>query len=194
MKIGIGSTNKAKINACRLAFDDLGKKFLFYGREIEFLFLETETSVPDMPLLKTDLLKGARERALFVFKYFDENKNKLDYTLGLEGGVYKDIIDSELSDQAFLQSWVYSYDGTRGYYGSSPALSLPRSIAHALFNDKIELSVVIDELSGQNDVRSNEGAFGILTRDLITRSTSFYLAVINAMVPFLHKEYYQADS
>jgi non-canonical (house-cleaning) NTP pyrophosphatase len=49
----------------------------------------------------------------------------------------------------------------------------------------------MDEFSGQNDVRSNQGAFGLLTRNLITRDDSFYYAVINAMVPFLNKQYYK---
>ena len=190
MIIGIGSTNKAKIEACKNAFKGLKRQFLYNGQKIEFYPLETRTTVPDMPLHKDDLMKGALERALFVYDHFNRQENPVDFALGLEGGVYKDNQIFVDQAQTFLQSWVYAFNGEKGYFGGSPALPLPQTISSALYGEERELAEIIDDFSGQKDVRSNEGAFGILTRDLITRSTSFYLAVINSMVPFLNKQYY----
>jgi non-canonical (house-cleaning) NTP pyrophosphatase len=45
-------------------------------------------------------------------------------------------------------------------------------------------------VSGKEDVRSNEGAFGILTENLYNRSAAFESAIINATVPFLNNTYY----
>jgi non-canonical (house-cleaning) NTP pyrophosphatase len=53
------------------------------------------------------------------------------------------------------------------------------------------LGLVIDEVSGKRDTRSREGAWGVLSRDLLTRSLSFELALIAAFAPFYNPELYQ---
>ena len=49
---------------------------------------------------------------------------------------------------------------------------------------------MIDEISGKTDVRSRQGAWGVLSRDLVTRSMSFELALIAAFAPFYNPEMY----
>jgi non-canonical (house-cleaning) NTP pyrophosphatase len=39
-------------------------------------------------------------------------------------------------------------------------------------------------------VRSRQGAWGILSRDLVTRSMSFEMALIAAFAPFYNREMY----
>jgi inosine/xanthosine triphosphatase len=150
--------------------------------EIKFFTTKAHTSVPDMPLTQKELMQGALERALFTYK----KNEQLDYSIGLEGGVFQ----AGQNGRAFLQSWVYAFNGKSGYHGSSPALPLPAAIVTALFKENRELSEVIDTISGKEDVRSNEGTFGILTHNLITRSNSFELAVIAAMSPFFNSYFY----
>jgi non-canonical (house-cleaning) NTP pyrophosphatase len=53
-----------------------------------------------------------------------------------------------------------------------------------------ELGLVIDEVAGARDIRSRQGAWGILSRDLITRSLSFELALIAAFAQFYNAELY----
>ena len=43
---------------------------------------------------------------------------------------------------------------------------------------------MIDEVAGARDVRSRQGAWGVLSRDLLTRSMSFEAALIAAFAPF----------
>ncbi len=187
MKIGIGTTNKTKLKAVQSAFEKLRTAFPSAFREsIEFISLKTQTHIPDMPLSQEQMIEGAIERARFVWK----NQTGLRYSVGLEGGTFP-VTAPSLPDevQYFLQNWVFAFDGTRGYLGSSPAIMLPETISHALYREKRELAEVIDAFSGKHDVRSNEGAFGVLSRDLLTRSAAFELAVINAFVPFFNPDY-----
>lgn len=187
MIVGIGSQNNAKIQACKNAVVALQKQFNIKNEENLFVPLKTTTTVPDMPLTQANIKKGARERALFVYKQLIHKKQSIDYTIGLEGGVFR---DGPLSD-SYLQNWVYAFDGERGYFGSSASLPLPQIITQALYDERRELAEVIDKMSGLSDVRSGNGAFGILTRNMITRSASFEMAITCALSPFFNKEYYK---
>ncbi len=187
MKIGIGSTNKAKTTAVKSAFEKLARAFsLFHFDGLEFRAISTQTSIPDMPLSKEQIVEGAIQRAHYTFQQLDY----VDFALGLEGGTFP-LTSPALNDepQYFLQNWVFAFNGNKGYLGSSPALPLPQNIVHALYHEHRELAEIIDEFSGRTDVRSKEGAFGILTHNLIKRSASFEIAIINAMVPFLNEAY-----
>lgn len=187
MKIAIGSKNKAKIAAVTTAFERLLQAFpLCKFEDVEFIPLSTQTTIPDMPLSQEQMIEGAIQRAHFAFKQM----TGLDFALGLEGGTFP-VLSPGLNGevQTFLQNWVFAFDGQRGFLGSSPALPLPDSIVRPLYREGRELAEIIDAFSGKEDVRSNEGAFGILTRQLLTRSASFELAVINAMVPFFNEAY-----
>jgi len=191
MKIGIGSNNKTKIEACKNAIAKLITAFN-YPAELEtitYYHRETQTSVPDMPLKRRESITGARERAFFVHRTLLEEGIKTDYTIGLEGGVYQLTGDSKTSLNAFLENWVFVYNGSTGFYGSSAALPLPLEIQKDLYENGIELADIIDRFSGKHDVRSNEGAFGILSNNLVKRSQSFESAIINAFIPFFNKKY-----
>jgi non-canonical (house-cleaning) NTP pyrophosphatase len=56
-----------------------------------------------------------------------------------------------------------------------------------------ELGLVIDEVAGARDVRSKQGAWGVLSKDLVTRSMSFELALIAAFAPFYNSKIYNAE-
>jgi non-canonical (house-cleaning) NTP pyrophosphatase len=49
----------------------------------------------------------------------------------------------------------------------------------------------MDEVSGRKGVRENEGAFGILTRNRITRTESFKLALVCALAPIVNRDLYE---
>ena len=48
----------------------------------------------------------------------------------------------------------------------------------------------MDEVTGGRDIRSKQGAWGVLSRDLVTRSMSFELALIAAFAPFYNPKLY----
>ena len=155
-----------------------------------------ETSVPAMPLTDWELMKGARERALAVCEVLKQQKLEADLYVGLEGGFHSISIEGEW--HTFLRGWAYVTDGMidsetgreRGSFGATPSISVPESIRKSVIEGRRELGLVIDEVAGARDVRSRQGAWGILSRDLVTRSLSFELALIAAFAPFYNPELY----
>ena len=67
---------------------------------------------------------------------------------------------------------------------------MPREIVQRVIEGRRELGVVIDEVTGGRDLRSKQGAWGVLTRDLVTRSMSFELALVAAFAPFYNAKFY----
>jgi non-canonical (house-cleaning) NTP pyrophosphatase len=81
-------------------------------------------------------------------------------------------------------------DGERGSFGAAPSISVPDFIARRVIDGRRELSEVIDEVAGQQDVRSRQGAWGVLSAELLTRSHSFEAALIAAFAPFYNTKLY----
>jgi inosine/xanthosine triphosphatase len=191
MKVAIGSLNKTKIDAVRQACDKIMPAFAAgLSKAVTLHPFAAQTAVPEMPLTRSEVMQGARERAYFAFEQMQNQGCAAELAIGLEGGVFREVADGADRNQAFLQNWGYAYNGKQGYFGGSVCLALPDEISDALFNEGRELAEVIDEMSGLNDVRSNLGAFGILTRQLITRTASFEMAVIAALVPLMNASFY----
>ena len=146
------------------------------------------TSMPAMPITDWQLMEGARERALAVRESLLSKKLDADIYVGLEGGFHSISIDGEW--HTFLRGWAFATDGTNGAFGASPSISVPARIVQSVVDGQQELGDVIDKVAGMRDVRSRQGAWGILSRDLVTRSESFELALISAMAPFYNSRLY----
>lgn len=147
------------------------------------------TNAPAMPLTDWELMQGARERALAVRDLLSSQRLEAEIYVGLEGGFHSISIEGEW--HTFLRGWAYATDGKHGTFGASPSITVPDSLAKKVIEGRRELGLVIDEVSGKHDTRSREGAWGVLSRDLVTRSLSFELALIAAFAPFYNPELYQ---
>jgi inosine/xanthosine triphosphatase len=145
-----------------------------------------------MPLNDWQLMSGARQRALAVREILIEQKLEADLYVGLEGGFHSIQLEGEW--YTFLRGWAFVTDGERGGFGMSPSISVPDSIVESVVKGKRELGVLIDEVSGMRDVRSKQGAWGVLSRDLLTRSMSFEAALIAAFAPFYNREMYASQN
>ena len=149
---------------------------------------KVETNVPAMPLNDWQLMQGARERALAVRDLLCAQRRDADIFVGLEGGFHSISIEGEW--HTFLRGWAYATDGSTGTFGATPSITVPPSLAKKVIEGKRELGLVIDEVAGITDVRSRQGAWGILSRDLVTRSMSFEVALIGAFAPFYNRAMY----
>jgi inosine/xanthosine triphosphatase len=149
-----------------------------------------QTSAPAMPLTDWELMGGARERALAVREILMQQKLEADLYVGLEGGFHSISVEGEW--HTFLRGWAFVTDGERGSFGMSPSISVPDAIVKNVIQGKRELGLVIDEVAGLRDVRSKQGAWGVLSRDLLTRSMSFEAALIAAFAPFYNAELYSS--
>jgi inosine/xanthosine triphosphatase len=187
MKIALGSSRAAKVEAVRLAAARVAAIDALW-RDAAIISRNVETDAPAMPLSDEELMLGARARAMVVRDALSEEGTGADLYVGLEGGFHSANVDGERL--TFLKGWVYVTDGSRGSFGASPSISVPNSMVSSVVDDRRELSEVIDEVAGQRDVRSRQGAWGVLSRDLFTRAMSFEVALIAAFAPFYNPGIY----
>ena len=147
------------------------------------------TSAPAMPLTDWELMRGARARALAVLDILRGQKLETDLYVGLEGGFHSISVDGEW--HTFLRGWAYVTDGERGSFGATPSISVPESIKKNVIEGKRELGLVIDEVAGARDVRSRQGAWGVISKNLITLGMSYEVALIAAFAPFYNVDLYK---
>ena len=159
-------------------------------RDASVVARSVKTNAPAMPLTDWELMQGARERAFAVQEILVGQKLAADLYVGLEGGFHSISVEGEW--HTFLRGWAFVTDGERGSFGMSPSISVPESIVKNVIQGKRELGLVIDEVAGIHDVRSKQGAWGVLSRDLLTRAMSFEAALIAAFAPFYNTELYDS--
>jgi inosine/xanthosine triphosphatase len=185
--IALGSDRAAKIMALRAAVARIAEVDSAW-RDASVVARSVKTNAPSMPLSDQELMDGARQRAEAVCEIMLRQNLAADLYVGLEGGFHSILHGEEW--HTFLRGWAYVTDGQRGSFGMSPSISVPDSIVAAVVDGKRELGVVIDEVAGTRDVRSKQGAWGVLSRDLLTRSMSFEAALIAAFAPFYNTALY----
>ncbi|MCA1592163.1 MAG: DUF84 family protein [Acidobacteria bacterium] len=185
--IALGSARAAKIMAVRAACARIASVEAAWGR-VELVARPVETSIPAMPLTDSHLMRGASERAVAVRELLKSEGQRADFYVGLEGGFHSITIDGQR--HTFLRGWAYVSNGERGYFGAAPSVSVPLEIVQRVERTGRELGEVIDEIAGEHDVRSRQGAWGILSRDLLTRSMSFETALLAAFAPFYNARVY----
>ena len=207
--VAVGSTRRPKVNAVSEALGAIRAVSDFLPT-FEVVGIEVPSGVRHTPLSREDLMAGARQRAEALVQMARAKNERWKYFVGLEGGL--DVIagldaipsldvvpDLDVVSEAsirwvFLESWAYVTDGAgRGAFGQSGAVLVPESLAETVVDGGVELSQAIDAFAGGHNIRDAEGAWGILTRNLVTRQDSFRAAVINAFAPFFNRELYAAS-
>ena len=172
-----------KVNGVQRAFRK--RSHISSFNSVVFEPMHVESGVQATPLSIDELMTGARQRAATAFARGGMKGPEIILSVGVEGGLYVS------QTHAFLQSWACIYDGERFSFGSSGSIEIPQALSDAVIRDGADLGKVIDIFAEQNDVRSNQGTWGILTGDLITREDSFELATLNALAPFFNKKMYE---
>jgi len=190
--IAVGSTRRPKLNAVRDALDLIGPS-LDPAVQFEITGFEVSSGVRHTPLSREEIMKGARQRAEALLQIAREKNEPWKYFVGLEGGV--DVLHENGVRQVFLESWAYVTDSSgRGAFGQSGGVAVPEPLAIRVVDQGIELSQAIDAFAGGHGIRDAQGAWGVLTRDLITRQDAFRVALINAFAPFYNREIYSGQA
>jgi inosine/xanthosine triphosphatase len=185
--IALGSDRAAKIMAVRASVARVATIDPEWA-DVNVVARRVETNAPAMPLTDWQLMEGARERALAVRDSLHSRRLEADIYVGLEGGFHSISVGGEW--HTFLRGWAYATDGEKSAFGAAPSISVPAEIVKNVVQGRRELGVVIDEVAGGRDIRSKQGAWGVLSRDLVTRSLSFELALIAAFAPFYNPKFY----
>ncbi len=188
--IAVGSTRKPKVEAVREAVARFGAR-LDRTADVEIAPVEVPSGVRHTPLTREDLMSGARQRAEALVEMALAKNLSWNYFVGLEGGL--DVVHEGTLRWVFLESWAYVRDGVgRSAFGQSGAVLLPEALAKVVVDDGVELSQAIDAFAGGRGIRDAQGAWGVLTQNLITRQEAFRIAVINAFAPFFNHEIFSS--
>jgi len=186
--VAVGSTRRPKLNAVWEAVSVFGPT-LDPNAQFEVVGAEVESGVSHTPLSRADIMSGAHNRAESLEKQARAENLPWQYFVGLEGGLDLAMIGG--SRRVFLENWAYAADTSgRGAYGQSGSVLLPEELAQQVVDEGIELGVAIDAFAGGHGIRDAQGAWGVLTRNMITRQDAFRTAVINAFAPFFNAALY----
>jgi inosine/xanthosine triphosphatase len=187
--IAVGSTRKPKLNAVSDALEVFAS-VLNPGAQFEVVGLEVESGVGHTPTTCEELMRGARQRAEALVEHAREKGENWKYFVGLEGGL--EVLEENGKRRVLLESWAYVTDGSRGHFGRSGGVEIPEALAHQVLEKGVELSVAIDKFAGDVGIRDAQGAWGVLSSNLITRQEAFRVAVIAAFAPFYNEKMYRA--
>lgn len=153
MKIGIGSSNPAKIKAA--------DPFLAYFKEAELLSYSSDSLVSAQPFSDEETKEGAINRAK------DCVKQGASIGLGFEGGVM------EMEDGMYLCNWGAVADKDGNVFSAAGArILLPHSIVEGLKQGQ-ELGTLMGEFTQDPEIRKKDGAIGVFTSGMLTRSEMF---------------------
>ncbi|MEO6726029.1 MAG: inosine/xanthosine triphosphatase [Blastocatellia bacterium] len=173
----VGSENPIKINCVANAV----KAFWPDARAIG---VNTDSGVSAQPGSDHEMLTGALNRARQSLAKTPEAQ----FGVGLEGGT----LDSE--DGMWAYAWIVVVDRT-GHVGKgqSGRFLLPEAVAQ-MVRDGIELGEADDRFFGRSNSKQQDGAIGILSDGVINRLDLYQPAVVFALLPFVHPEFYEMQA
>jgi non-canonical (house-cleaning) NTP pyrophosphatase len=187
MIIAIATKRGPKVEAAQSVFTRVRNHLIPKSEAVEFLKYDVEGGM-SMPRSLDELMSGAQHRVVTLQRILADESKHADFLLGMEGGFHTNWHNGH--EQVYLQSWAYVSDGKAGYFGSSGNVLVPDIIANKVMHHGQDLGEVIDAVMNQRDVRSKQGTWGILTRDLVSRKESFEFALLAAFAPFYNKDLY----
>jgi inosine/xanthosine triphosphatase len=188
VRIAVGSTRRPKLEAVREAASEFGG-LLDANARFEIVGYQVESGVGHTPVSREELMRGARQRAEALVAKIASSLDPVQFYVGVEGGLEVAVDDGKR--RVFLESWAYVTDRTRGHFGCSGSIELPALLAEEVLGRGTELSAAIDEFAGAEGIRDAQGAWGILSGNLISRKDSFRLAVLAAFAPFYNARMYR---
>lgn len=190
--VAVGSTRRPKLNAVWEALSVFGPT-LNDNAQFEIASVDVPSGVRHTPLSREEMMQGAQQRVQTLIQIARKKSEPWEYFVGLEGGF--DVVYVEKGNRlVFLENWAHVADrnGT-GAFGQSGAVLVPEPLAKRVIDDGIELSEAVDKFAGGRGIRDAQGAWGVLTRNMITRQDAFRVAVINAFAPFFNRSLYESS-
>jgi inosine/xanthosine triphosphatase len=180
--IAVGSLRRPKLEAVREAVGSISTRLQPHVW-FDVVGVDVPSGVGHTPLSRQEMMTGARQRAENLVRLARERSEPWKYFVGLEGGI--DVIHDRGTRWAFLESWACVLNPSgRESYGQSGAIALPEPLVKSVVDQGVELSKAIDAFAGSHGIRDAQGAWGVLTGNLITRQDAFRVAAINALAPF----------
>lgn len=205
LRVLVGSTNKAKIEAARFTF---AAAFSPLAASIDVTSVSAPSHVPDQPLTDADTRTGAFNRAHNAMKLYRQQhpSTAIDFSVGMEGGCMEDSIrvptaamgayaapeatsvasSGQYTDLSCF-AWMAVLHVPTGRWGfaRTASFSVPPAVA-SLVRQGMELGQADDRIFGRTGSGAADGTVGILSHGAITRSQYYQHALYLALLPFLH--------
>jgi inosine/xanthosine triphosphatase len=175
--IAIASKNPVKIQATINGFQRM-----FPSEAYQVEMVSVSSGVGDQPASNQETLQGALNRASGAALLAPE----ADYWVGIEGG----IEDYGLEMAAF--AWIVIKSKGLCGKGRTGSFFLPGQVADLVRTGK-ELGEADDIVFQKSNSKQKDGAIGILTGNVVDRTSLYEQAVILALVPFKNSALYQAQ-
>lgn len=186
--VAVGSTRRPKLNAVWEALTVFGS-LLDPNSPFQVVGEAVASGVAHTPLSRAEIMAGAKNRADALAVRARCESLPWRFFVGLEGGL--DVVTCDGQRLAFLQNWAYvGHADGHGAYGQSGSVFMPDLLVQRVVDEGVELGVAIDAFAGERGIRDAQGAWGVLTKNLITRQDAFRVAVINAFAPFFNAALY----
>lgn len=175
IRVFVGSTNPVKVLAVKLGFQKMLPQY-----EVIVHGLAAPSGVRAQPMTDVETLLGAKNRLSNLMQF----STNADFWVGIEGGV--EVVGHEIESFA----WVV-VRSKEGKYGKSRTASflLPDQVC-ALVLGGMELGDADDIVFGRSNSKQTNGSVGIMTGDVVTRTTYYEQAVILALIPFKNPTLY----
>ena len=168
------SQNPVKIEAARSGFE-----IMFPGETFKVRSVSVPSGGGQQPMSSQETLQGARNRARNARQALPQ----ADYWVGIEGGI--ELINGEMA--AF--AWVFVLSQKRAGKSQTGTFFLPSEVAELIRQGK-ELGDADDIVFKRSNSKQKDGAIGILTSNVIDRTSLYQHAVVLALVPFKNPELY----
>ncbi len=172
-KVLICSKNPVKIEASQQAFLSM-----FSDANFSFNGISVLSSVSDQPMSQKETYQGTLNRVNNARK--EENA---DFYIGIEGGI--EIVGGELECFA----WVVILSQNLIGKAKTASFFLPKELAD-LVRKGHELGKATDIFFNTQNAKQKTGAIGLLTGNIITRSSFYKQAIIMALIPFKNNNLY----
>jgi inosine/xanthosine triphosphatase len=173
-KVVVASLNPVKIQAVKNGFEKLLPEL-----QIECVGISVPSGVSDQPMSDEETRQGAKNRVNKAIAMTDN----ADYYVGIEGGI--EVEGEEM--HAF--AWIYIQSKDMVGKSRTGTFLLPKKVTE-LVKQGEELGMANDIIFKKNNSKQKSGAVGILTNDLIDRTSYYTEAVILALIPFKNSELY----
>ena len=170
-QIAVASLNPVKIEAVKAGFQRMFPGVL---RTIEGVNMP-ELSLPSQPLTDAETLYGAEVRA----KAVRDIRPGCDTWIGIEGG-----IDTIAYDTMICFAWAVIIE-EGGIIGKarSGSFMIPAEVAR-LIRSGLELGDADDQVFGKSNSKQINGALGLLTNDVMSRTSLYTDMIAMALIPF----------
>jgi inosine/xanthosine triphosphatase len=169
MKIGIGSTNKAKVEALNEILQEYP-----HLKDADILAVSVPSGVADQPKSIDETVQGAMNRAKAAF-------SGCDYGVGLESG----LMAVPNTKTGFMDVGVCAiFDGNEYHLGLSSAWEAPRKVMRHMLEDGLDMSqaAVKAGLTANAQIGAAEGLVGIMTKGRLTRKEYTKQSIRTALI------------